>query len=337
MRTLSSINTRRNEEDMTMNQENRPQQKSNIQNKAHKTRVTLGRRTNMKEALRTHENLNKHNGIAKYIKYMDRYFDPKIQLKTFRSNRFRNEEQSKEKELSFDKWNSFNSDNDQLSIVVNENRDKKYHSNNDSNKFRKSTNPANILRRYQFKDKVATSSCQGDYLTLLENINGRILEITKFCGEGRIPQILTRGRNIIIEFFARKDGTIMHDGFHLTLHETEAARLSFENNCQFIFKSSDKSRETIKSMRNWYPPSTFCTYKFLGKSTEKVAIQMKIIRDELTTNELNDLSTKNNHTSVYCTGNEISIYNGDYENSSLMLWSFCDSSHADINNIQVNS
>ncbi|XP_043464964.1 uncharacterized protein LOC122500219 isoform X2 [Leptopilina heterotoma] len=284
--------------------------------------ITPGRKTNG-NTLKIDENLNsnklKHNGIIRH-----RHSELRTKTKSFESNRFRHEGHFKEKRISFGVWNPFNSNSGPLPKGINENRDKNLPSNNESSKFTKSANP----------DSIQGENCLGDYLALLENINGKILEITKFCGEGRIPQILSRGRNIIIEFFASNDGTIMHDGFHLTLQEIEATKSSYEKNCEFLFKSSDKSREIIKSVDNWYPPRTFCTYKFLGKVTEKVSIQLKIIRNALL--ESNDFSKKNNtKPSVHCTGNEITIYNGAYENNNLMLWSFCDSTNSDINNIQV--
>lgn len=70
-------------------------------------------------------------------------------------------------------------------------------------------------------EKLGDTNCVGDYLALLENVHGRVLEIAKFCGEGTVPQILSRGRNIIAEFYSERDGTIMHDGFQITLDEIE--------------------------------------------------------------------------------------------------------------------
>lgn len=189
------------------------------------------------------------------------------------------------------------------------------------------------VRRGRMQDKLGSNSCVGDYLTLLENVDGKILEISKFCGEGHVPRILSRGRSIIIEFFAEQDGTIMHDGFQLSLQETEeAAGVKSDRNCEFVYKSSERTRESIKSLQSWYPPNTLCSYKFVGRSSEKVSIHMKIIRNEL---DQEYLSQKRNITVNYCSGNEIAVYNGIQANNSVLMWSYCDVSHQDINNIQV--
>ena len=359
MRSSRSVDAKQDEEDeIIIGQNNRPAQKSKIKKhrrkpKGHRTRVNQDRKritleADGENASKNHESLNsdklKRNGIpgkssvipSKHVKHMDHYLDHDMQQKIFESNRFRHEGRSREKVLTFGDWNTLNPDNEPLQIGMNENPDKNHHFDNELSKFRKNVNPAAFLRRYRPQEKLGNSNCVGDYLALLENVNGRILEISKFCGEGRVPQILSKGKNVIVEFFASSDGTIMHDGFQLTLQETEATGLTglgTEKNCEFVFRSSDKSRDTIKSMQNWYPPNTICSYKFFGKGTEKVSIQLKIVRDELL-NEADDLMKKNN-TGSYCTGNEITIYNGAYENNSLMVWSYCDSSHADINNIQV--
>ncbi|XP_011498143.1 PREDICTED: uncharacterized protein LOC105362401 [Ceratosolen solmsi marchali] len=192
-------------------------------------------------------------------------------------------------------------------------------------------------------------NCVGDYLALLESVNGRVLEIGKFCGEGRIPQILSRGRNVIVEFHAERDGTIMHDGFHLSLEESEAPPVAtalaspasghHQPNCDFIYKSSEKPRDSIKSPRSWYPPNTLCSYRFSGKPNERVSVLLKIVRaDQVQEEDSLDEDKKQarrNETLDYCPGNEITVYNGTHSNGSFLLWSFCDVTHSDINNIQV--
>lgn len=151
----------------------------------------------------------------------------------------------------------------------------------------------------------------GDYLALLENVNGKILEISRFCGNGRVPRIYSRGRNVILEFFARKDGTVTHDGFQVTLQEEEEERVSQVTrhaNCAFVYRSSVRnSRENIRSPRSWYPPNTVCTYKFLGRIAERVSIYIKILRNEFGHEKP---ETKRNFSLNYCPGNEISVYNG---------------------------
>lgn len=151
----------------------------------------------------------------------------------------------------------------------------------------------------------------GDYLALLENVNGKIFEISRFCGNGRVPRIYSRGRNVILEFFARKDGTVTHDGFQVTLQEEEEERVSQVTrhaNCAFVYRSSVRnSRETIKSPRSWFPPNTVCTYKFLGRNAERVSIYIKILRNEFGRGKP---EVKRNFSLNYCPGNEISVYNG---------------------------
>lgn len=295
IRTLRSVNKKAKEDD--------EKQKEGIQ----------GRKSNNPGKIDNLKNKLKHANM----KHMNRHSEHR----TLESNRFRHKGHFFKKKSS-DIWSPLNSNIGPLlpNKIGEERRDKNLPLNSE---LEKSANPETTRENY----------CLGDYLALLENINGEIFEITKFCGEGRIPQILSRGRNIIIEFFASEDGTIMHDGFHLTLHEIEATKSTFEKNCQVFIKSGDKSRDVIKSVDNWYPPGTICSYKFLGKITEKVAIQLKIVRSELVT----ESSDKQNDSkpSVHCTGNEITIYNGVHDSSNHMLWSFCDSTNSDINNIQV--
>lgn len=76
-----------------------------------------------------------------------------------------------------------------------------------------------------------------------------------------------------------------------------------------MYKSAERSssRENIKSPRNWYPPNTVCTYKFLGKTMEKVSVHIKILRNEF---EQNRPETKRNFSKHECPGNEITVYNG---------------------------
>ncbi|XP_043795514.1 uncharacterized protein LOC122716475 isoform X2 [Apis laboriosa] len=182
-------------------------------------------------------------------------------------------------------------------------------------------------------EKLGSTSCVGDYLTLLENVDGKMFEISKFCGEGQVPRILSRGRNIVVEFFAEQDGTVMHDGFQLSFQETEEAHaLGNDQNCEFVYRSSERTRESIKSLQSWYPPNTLCSYKFMGRSSERIYVHMKIIRNEP---DQEYAPQKRNFSLNYCSGNEIAVYNGIEVNNSILMWSYCDVSHQDINNIQV--
>lgn len=188
-------------------------------------------------------------------------------------------------------------------------------------------------KKSRIPEKLASTSCVGDYLALLENVDGKIFEISKFCGEGHVPRILSKGRSIIVEFFAEQDGTIMHDGFQLSFQETEEAPgVKHDRNCEFVYKSTERTRENIKSLQSWYPPNTLCSYKFMGRSSEKISVHMKIIRNEP---DQEYASQKRNFSLNYCSGNEIAVYNGIEVNNSVLMWSYCDVSHQDINNIQV--
>ncbi|XP_071878635.1 uncharacterized protein isoform X2 [Bombus fervidus] len=188
-------------------------------------------------------------------------------------------------------------------------------------------------KKSRIPEKLASTSCVGDYLALLENVDGKIFEISKFCGEGHVPRILSKGRSIIVEFFAEQDGTIMHDGFQLSFQETEEAPgVKHDRNCEFVYKSTERTRESIKSLQSWYPPNTLCSYKFMGRSSEKISVHMKIIRNEP---DQEYALQKRNFSLNYCSGNEIAVYNGIEVNNSVLMWSYCDVSHQDINNIQV--
>ncbi|KZC04662.1 hypothetical protein WN55_00738 [Dufourea novaeangliae] len=188
-------------------------------------------------------------------------------------------------------------------------------------------------RKGQMQDKLGSNSCVGDYLALLENVNGKIFEISRFCGKGHVPRILSRGKNIIIEFFTEQDGTLMHDGFQLSVQEIEeTSGVKPDRNCEFVYRSAERTRENINSLQSWYPPNTLCSYKFIGRTSEKIFIHMKIIKN-LSDREY--LSEKRNVSVNYCTGNEIAVYNGLEANNSVLMWSYCDVSHRDINNIQI--
>ncbi|KAL6253634.1 hypothetical protein P5V15_015940 [Pogonomyrmex californicus] len=180
----------------------------------------------------------------------------------------------------------------------------------------------------------------GDYLALLENVNGRILEISRFCGSGRVPRIYSRGRNVILEFVAREDGTVAHDGFQVMLHEESVSREARRARCEFAYRSTGRPRngkENIRSPRSWYPPDTVCTYKFLGRATERVSIRIKILRNELE-HEKPRREAKlqpqflSGQRSLFITE---AIDNNSQVNGSFLIWSYCDASHWDINNIQV--
>lgn len=187
--------------------------------------------------------------------------------------------------------------------------------------------------RFHRKHKPESYRCVSDYLAIYENVNGKVVEISKFCGDGNVHQIISMGRNIIVEFSSKRDGTIMHDGFQLTLQETESDVERHPRNCEFIYRSTDRgSKDNIKSFQHWYPPSTLCSYRFVGKTSEKVFVQLKIIRNDIDTLESSYL--RRNTSLNYCPGNEIAVYNGAFSNDSL-AWSYCDFLHHDINNIQV--
>ncbi|XP_011152233.1 uncharacterized protein LOC105190915 isoform X1 [Harpegnathos saltator] len=175
-------------------------------------------------------------------------------------------------------------------------------------------------------------TCNGDYLALLENVDGKVLEISKFCGAGRVPRVFSRGKNVILEFLARQDGTVMHDGFQVTLLEERLPEARHAN-CEFVYRSSGRVRESIKSPRSWYPPNTVCTYRFLGRIMERVSIHIKILRNEFAPEK--PAETRRDFSLNYCPGNEIAVYNGAQVNGSFLMWSYCDASHWDINNIQV--
>ncbi|XP_066593002.1 uncharacterized protein [Prorops nasuta] len=174
--------------------------------------------------------------------------------------------------------------------------------------------------------------CVGDYLAVLENVNGTLYEIWKFCGSGHVPRILSRGRNVIVEFKAENDGTIMHDGFQLTLQETESRTSRMHRSCEFVYKSTDrKQRESIESPRSWFPPQTTCNYRFIGRTNEKISVRLTIVRHTIE----NEIGHRRNFSINYCPGNEIVVYNGAQANTKMVIWSFCDESHKDINDLQV--
>lgn len=152
----------------------------------------------------------------------------------------------------------------------------------------------------------ANVTCDGDYLALLENVNGKVLEVSRFCGVGRVPRILSRGKNVILEFLARRDGTVMHDGFRVTLHEERAAMEARRASCTFMYRSTERGRESIRSPRSWYPPNTVCTYRFFGRAAERVSVHIKILRN---TFEQERPESKRNFSLNYCPGNEIAVYN----------------------------
>ncbi|KAL6256314.1 hypothetical protein P5V15_012431 [Pogonomyrmex californicus] len=106
--------------------------------------------------------------------------------------------------------------------------------------------------------------------------------------------------------------------------------------CEFAYRSTGRPRngkENIRSPRSWYPPDTVCTYKFLGRATERVSIRIKILRNELEHEKPE--TGRRNFSLNSCPGNEIAVYNGGQVNGSFLIWSYCDASHWDINNIQV--
>ncbi|XP_018310801.1 uncharacterized protein [Mycetomoellerius zeteki] len=192
--------------------------------------------------------------------------------------------------------------------------------------------------KYLRENRSLANACgSGDYLALLENVNGRILEITRFCGSGRVPRIYSSGKNVILEFVAREDGTVTHDGFQVTLQEEHVSREVRRTRCEFAYRSSTgqprNGKENIRSPQSWYPPDTVCTYKFLGRTTEKVSIYIKILRNK-PEHEKSETGRRN-FTLNSCPSNEITVYNGAQVNDSFLIWSYCDASHWDINNIQI--
>ncbi|XP_011064741.1 PREDICTED: uncharacterized protein LOC105152264 isoform X1 [Acromyrmex echinatior] len=210
--------------------------------------------------------------------------------------------------------------------------------NSDSKRPNETINRAMALEpKYLRENRSLANTCgSGDYLALLENVNGRILEISRFCGSGRVPRIYSSGKNVILEFVAREDGTVTHDGFQVTLQEERVSREVRRTRCEFAYRSTGRprnSRENIRSPQSWYPPDTLCTYKFLGRTTEKVSIYIKILRNE--PEHEKPETGRRNFTLNSCPSNEITVYNGAQVNNSFLIWSYCDASHWDINNIQI--
>ncbi|KAL0131770.1 hypothetical protein PUN28_002960 [Cardiocondyla obscurior] len=187
---------------------------------------------------------------------------------------------------------------------------------------------------YLGEDRSTADACgAGDYLALLETVDGRVQEISRFCGSGRVPRTYSRGKNVILEFVTRGDGTVTHDGFQVTLHEERVSRQTKRAKCEFAYHSTGRrrNRESIRSPQTWYPPGTSCVYRFLGRITERVSIHIKILRNAAGRPE----PGRQNLTLGSCPGNEITVYNGAQVNDSFLIWSYCDASHWDINNIQV--
>ncbi|XP_018357589.1 PREDICTED: uncharacterized protein LOC108757622 isoform X2 [Trachymyrmex cornetzi] len=210
--------------------------------------------------------------------------------------------------------------------------------NSDSERLSETINRATAPEpKYLRENRSLANTCgSGDYLALLENVNGKILEISRFCGSGRVPRIYSSGKNVILEFVSREDGTVTHDGFQVTLQEERVSQEVRRTRCEFAYRSTGQprnNRENIRSPQSWYPPDTLCTYKFLGRTTEKVSIYIKILRNE--PEHEKPETGRRNFTLNSCPSNEITVYNGAQVNNSFLIWSYCDASHWDINNIQI--
>ncbi|KAK2711058.1 uncharacterized protein LOC136026014 isoform X2 [Artemia franciscana] len=125
---------------------------------------------------------------------------------------------------------------------------------------------------------VQQTQCRNDRISVFEGRHDFTEEIVRFCGKGSIPKVVSRGNEIVIEFYASQDGR-MHKGFHITVHQL-LSKID-ETRLGKTIKSENHLQGYIRPIRHWYPPGYSTEAWLIGKPSEKVWIQVHYkVKDE---------------------------------------------------------
>ncbi|XP_057337332.1 cubilin-like isoform X2 [Microplitis mediator] len=141
--------------------------------------------------------------------------------------------------------------------------------------------------------------CLTDYVKLLENYEGTVVEVGRYCGDKLPPIVTSQGPTLTLVF--NSDSTITSEGFVVNYLFIDASKV-----CGGRYYSP---RGVIKSpdYPNYYPSNRNC--EWIIETQNKYQIELKIIKFQV----------EDHH---YCSYDYLEIRNGGYDTSPL-IGKFC--------------
>lgn len=120
--------------------------------------------------------------------------------------------------------------------------------------------------------------CQGrDYVRFYDGKTTDAQVIATFCGKGQVPDIVSSGKHMLIEFVTTVAGQFLDNGFQFLSHfvpnfyRVPSSRI-VNSKCDWIFYGRMISSGQLNSVDHWYPPNTMCTFKFDGLQNQRILL-----------------------------------------------------------------
>nr|XP_021207609.1 uncharacterized protein LOC101744340 isoform X2 [Bombyx mori] len=121
-----------------------------------------------------------------------------------------------------------------------------------------------------------------DYLTVWDGSTRDSPVLVRLCGGDAVPDIISRGPNMLLEFHTSPYDNPFHPvplsylpGFELEVQvlyvdKDSHSYVRTDGRCRFVLRSSDKTSGILRNPRHSLPPNTSCVYYFQGRSNEIV-------------------------------------------------------------------
>ncbi|CAK1580186.1 unnamed protein product [Parnassius mnemosyne] len=121
-----------------------------------------------------------------------------------------------------------------------------------------------------------------DYLTVWDGPTRDSPILVRLCGGDAVPDIVSRGPNMLLEFHTSPYDNPFHPvplsylpGFELEVQvlyvdKDSHSYVRADDRCRFILRSSDKTSGILRNPRHSLPPNTSCVYFFQGRPNEIV-------------------------------------------------------------------
>ncbi|XP_037971171.2 uncharacterized protein LOC105383054 [Plutella xylostella] len=121
-----------------------------------------------------------------------------------------------------------------------------------------------------------------DYLTVWDGVNRDSPVLVRLCGGDAVPDIVSRGPNMLLEFHTSPYDNPFHPvplsylpGFELEVQvlyvdKDSHSYVGSDGQCRFVLRSSDKTSGVLRNPRHSLPPNTSCIYYFQGRPNEIV-------------------------------------------------------------------
>ncbi|XP_014666798.1 PREDICTED: uncharacterized protein LOC106808551 [Priapulus caudatus] len=120
--------------------------------------------------------------------------------------------------------------------------------------------------------------CDGrDHVRFYDGETTAATVIGTFCGKGQVPDVVSSGKHMVVEFASTRDGRFLDNGFQFRSHfvpnfyRVPSSRI-VNAKCDWIFYGSMISSGQLNSVDHWYPPGTVCTFRFAGLPNQRVLL-----------------------------------------------------------------